>query len=393
MEKILFKNIGILFTGDLEQPIASANAIIVEEGKIVEVGTDLSIPSGDFITVDVHGAAVCPGLIDCHCHTAIGDWAPRQRALNWIEPYLKAGVTGLISAGEAHVPGRPRDAEGCKALAILAYKTSQNYRPAGMKVYGGALIMEPDATEEDFADCARIGMRHTGEFGLGRANSPETAAPMAEWARKHGLKTLSHTGGTFLAGSSLMDTETILGIGPDVICHLSGGAIPYEGMRRLLEETDAQVEICRVHFTNPKCTLELLDLLKERDELKRLMLGNDAPSGMGIFPHGIWELICLLSSMGDLEPGMAIALGTGNTACFYDLPVGMLKPGYCADLLVIDSPVGAYTEDAYSSIKEGLIPGLGLVMVDGKILAEGEKQINAPLPQRMPTKHYSAYSA
>lgn len=387
MEKKLIKNIGTLLTGDLENPIANANSILIEDSHIVQIGTDLSLQDATGIEIDVNGATVSPGLIDCHCHPAIGEWTPRQNALGWMGAYLRAGVTGLISAGEAHLPGRPKDAEGLKALAILAYKSFQNYRPQGMKVYGGALIMETDTTEEDIAECAKIGMGHAGEFGLGKANTPKIAGPMAEWGRKYGIKTLSHTGGTFLAGTSLMDADTILGIKPDVICHLSGGAIPKEGMKRLLAELHSQVEICRVHMSNPKCCLELLDMVKERGELHRLMLGNDAPSGMGVYPLGIWELICFLSSLSNIQPEIAIALGSGNTAQFYNLPVGLIRQGYQADLVVCDAPVGAVTDNACDSIKEGIIPGVCMVMVDGLIVAEG-KQVNTAPPKRNITKQY-----
>lgn len=381
MGKILLKNVGALLTGDLLSPIAQANSIIIKDDKINEVDMDLCISESNSIIIDVKGLTVAPGLIDCHCHPVIGDWTPRQRALNWIEAYLRAGVTGLISAGEVHVPGRPRDGEGCKALAILAYKTSQNYRPAGMKVYGGALILEPDATERDFEECAHIGIWHTGEIGIGQANDPETASPMVKWARKYGIKTLAHTGGTSLPGSALMGAEALIGIDPDVLCHLNGGCIPVplEDMQRLLKETKAQIEISRIG--NPRSTIELLQLLKERNELNRLMLGTDTPSGMGLYPLGIWEVICFLSSLGDIRSEITISLATGNTAKFYNLPVGFIKPGYQADLIVIDAPVGAYTEDALSSITEGIIPGISLVIVDGKILFEGEG--NKPPPKRV----------
>lgn len=384
MKKVLIKNIGTLITGDIQNPILKEDSVLIEDGKIVEIGTGLSPAGSELVLLDVKGMMVAPGLLDSHCHPVLGDWTPRQRALNWIEQYLKAGVTGLISAGEVHIPGRPHDAEGCKALAILAYKTTQNYRPAGMKVYGGALILEPDAKEQDFADCSRMGMRHTGEIGLGDVDRPETAAPMVAWAHKYGIKVISHTGNTFLAGSSQMDKDVLTGINPDVLCHLNSGDFTVEEMECLITETDARIEFCR--FWNVKATLDLLDLLRKHNCLDRAIIGNDAPSGMGISPHGIWEMICVLSSLGDLNPEIAIALATGNTTRFYDLPTGIIKPGFWADLLVLDAPAGAPLADAYSCIKEGMIPGIGLVMVDGQIMAEGENEVNSPPPKKMVAK-------
>jgi len=45
--------------------------------------------------------------------------------LDFIESSLHGGVTTLISAGEVHLPGRPKDVAGTKALAILALNLSQ----------------------------------------------------------------------------------------------------------------------------------------------------------------------------------------------------------------------------------------------------------------------------
>ena len=377
MSPLLIKNIGQIVSGDLTKSFSEGNAILIENGKIQKVGRDLPEPEQ---VIDAQGMTLIPGLIDCHCHPVLGDWTPRQRALDWISAYIRSGVTGLVSAGEVHLHGRPRDAQGCKALAILAYKTSQNYRPAGMKVYGGALILEPDATEEDIATCAKAGVSRIGEIGIGKANNPEIAGPMVHWARKYGLKTMVHTGGTSLPGSALMDADILLGIGADVLCHLNGGCIPVplEDMRRLVEETTAQLEIARIG--NPKAAVELLKIARERNEVHRIMIGNDAPSGMGLYPQGIWWVICLLSSLTGIAPEVAIALATGNTARYYGWPVGMIKEGYAADVVLIDAPQGSQADTALDAIKRGEIPGIDLVMIDGEILVADNP--NSPPPKR-----------
>ena len=43
----------------------------------------------------------------------------------------------MVSAGEVHLPGRPRDIVGLKALAITAQRAYANYRPGGVKVLAG----------------------------------------------------------------------------------------------------------------------------------------------------------------------------------------------------------------------------------------------------------------
>ena len=64
--------------------------------------------------VDANGTTVAPGLIDSHVHPVAGDWTPRQNQIGWIDSYLHGGVTTMISAGEVHMPGRPRDVVGAE---------------------------------------------------------------------------------------------------------------------------------------------------------------------------------------------------------------------------------------------------------------------------------------
>ena len=72
-----------------------------------------------------------------------GDWTPRQNQLGWIDSTLNGGVTTMISAGEVHTPGRPRDVVGVKAMAIFAQRAFCAFRPGGVKVHAGAPVIEP----------------------------------------------------------------------------------------------------------------------------------------------------------------------------------------------------------------------------------------------------------
>ena len=119
----IIHNIGILASGDIDNPILGADAVLIKEGLIDRIGTypELKGESVDF-DIDIRGLTICPGLIDTHSHPNIGDWTPLLKAIGWMENTLHGGVTTLISQGEALFPGRPQDASGVKALAILARK-------------------------------------------------------------------------------------------------------------------------------------------------------------------------------------------------------------------------------------------------------------------------------
>jgi enamidase len=132
LKTVYVRNIGLLLSGDVAHPRLRANALLIEDGFINQVAAeaDLRIPEGA-IVIDAAGAAVMPGMIDSHCHVVFGDFTPRQLTINYLESTLHGGVTTAVSAGEVHLPGRPKDPAGVKALAILAAKSYQAYRPGG----------------------------------------------------------------------------------------------------------------------------------------------------------------------------------------------------------------------------------------------------------------------
>src|SRR3569832_2197440 len=145
-------NIGTILTGDLAAPVADGDAIVMEDGRIVAVGTGGNDDAD--IAIDAGGMMAMPGLIDSQVHITFGDYTPRQRTVGFLESYVHGGVTTSISASEVHVPGRPKDPEGVKALAVAAFKCFEHYRPGGMKVYGGSIILEPGITEADLKEVA-----------------------------------------------------------------------------------------------------------------------------------------------------------------------------------------------------------------------------------------------
>ena len=119
--KLVIRNIGLLLSGDMEKPILDADTIVAENGKISAIGRAKDIDTDGATTiVDANGTVVTPGLIDSHVHPVAGEWTPRQNQIGWIDSFLHGGVTTMISAGEVHAPGRPRDNAGRHALALPA---------------------------------------------------------------------------------------------------------------------------------------------------------------------------------------------------------------------------------------------------------------------------------
>ena len=219
--RTLIRGLGAIVSGDVARPLADGTSIGIEDGRIVAVG-DVTDDDAD-VVIDANGTTAMPGLIDSHSHPALGDFTPRQRMLDVYDSMLHGGVTSAVSAGEVHVPGRPRDIVGLKALAILAAKSYASFRPGGVKVHGGAPVLEEGLTEDDFAEMAAAGVRRLGEIGLGSVRTGATAAPMIAWARANGMVSTMHTGGPSLPGSAVIGADIALEARPDVVAHVNGG--------------------------------------------------------------------------------------------------------------------------------------------------------------------------
>ena len=108
--KVVIRNIGLLLSGDIDRPLLDADTIVVHDGLITALGREADCDTSQPNTlIDARRTCVCPGLIDSHVHPVFGDWTPRQNQLGWIDSTMHGGVTTMVSAGEVHLPGRPKD--------------------------------------------------------------------------------------------------------------------------------------------------------------------------------------------------------------------------------------------------------------------------------------------
>ena len=364
--KVVIRNIGLMLSGDIDKPILQADTIVVNEGLITAVGKeadcDISQPDTE---IDARGTCVCPGLIDSHVHPVFGDWTPRQNQLGWIDSTMNGGVTTMISAGEVHLPGRPKDIVGLKALAITAQRAFDNFRPGGVKVLAGAPVLEKGMVEQDFEDLANAGVKLLGEVGLGSVKAGEEAQRMVAWARKHGIQSTIHTGGPSIPGSGLIDKDVVLEADADIIGHINGGhtSLPLAHVCELCEKSTRGIEI--VHNGNERVAIEAARAAIQLKCPHRIILGTDGPAGSGVQPLGILRVIALLASVGGIPAEQAFCFATGNTARVRSLDCGLIEPGRAADFVFMDRAQHTAGRTLLESVQLGDIPGIGMVMIDG----------------------------
>jgi len=366
--RLVIRNIGLLLSGELTRPILDADTVVAVDGKITAVGKEKDIDSeGATLVIDAKGTTLAPGLIDSHVHPVAGDWTPRQNQIGWIDSYLHGGVTSMISAGEVHTPGRPKDVVGLKAMAIFAQRAFAAFRPGGVRIHAGAPVIEHGMVEEDFKDLSAAGVTMLGEVGLGSVKDGATARQMVGWARKFGIQSTIHTGGPSIPGSSLIDKDIVLAADADVIGHINGGhtALPDDQIVTLCEKSARALEV--VHNGNERAALLTLRTARELKQLDRVILGTDSPAGSGVQPLGILRMIAMLASLGEIPAEIAICFATGNTAKIRKLDCGIVALGRPATFAMIDKAQHSAGKTVLESIQRGDLPGIGMMIVDGVI--------------------------
>ena len=381
--RLVIRNIGLMLSGDLNNPILDADTVLAIDGKIAAVGKEKDLDTeGATTVIDAKGTTLVPGLIDSHVHPVAGDWTPRQNQLGWIDSYMHGGVTTMISAGEVHTPGRPKDVVGVKAMAIFAQRTFTAFRPGGVRIHAGAPVIEHGMVEEDFKELAAAGVTMLGEVGLGSVKDGATAKQMVGWARKYGIQSTIHTGGPSIPGSSLIDRDIVLAADADVIGHINGGhtALPDDQIVDLSEKSSRALEI--VHNGNERAALLTLRTARELKQLHRVILGTDSPAGSGVQPLGIVRLVSMLSSIGEIPAEVAVCFATGNTAKIRKLTCGRIAAGCDATIVMMDKAQHSAGSTLLKSIQAGDLPGIGMVVIDGVVSAQRSR--NTPPATRVP---------
>jgi enamidase len=382
-DKLVVKNIGLLLSGDLNRPILDADSVVSVGGRITAVGRFAELDTANAKTViDAQGTVLAPGLIDSHVHPVAGDWTPRQNQIGWIDSTMHGGVTTMISAGEVHTPGRPRDIVGLKAMAITAQRAFDAFRPNGVKIHAGAPVLEPGMTEADFKELAASGVKLLGEVGLGGVKDGVTAKQMVSWARKYGIQSTIHTGGPSIPGSGLIGADVVLEADTDVVGHINGGhtALPDKEIRCICEGCRRGLEL--VHNGNERAALYTLRTAKELGQLDRVILGTDGPAGSGVQPLGIVRMVAMLSALGETPAEIAFCFATGNTARMRSLDCGLIEPGRAADFVFMDKAQHSAGKGFLDSIALGDLPGIDMVVIDG-VVRSGRSR-NTPPAEKIP---------
>src|SRR5260370_15582196 len=90
--KLVIRNIGLLLSGDLTNPILDADTVVAVGDRIAAVGKEKDVDtSGATSSIDYKCTALAPGLIDSHVKPVCGHTTPHKTQHGLIEHTLHTG--------------------------------------------------------------------------------------------------------------------------------------------------------------------------------------------------------------------------------------------------------------------------------------------------------------
>jgi enamidase len=268
-----------------------------------------------------------------------------------------------------------------KALAIAAQRCFSNYRPAGVTVHAGAVILEPGLTADDFAELFSAGV-WLAKAGFGGFASPDEYIPMVHAARAAGLKVMFHSGGGSISGSrDRIDAELLLASNPNILGHVNGGPTALsDAENRKLVEHGGDMALQLVQAGNLRSAIDICKLALENGCPERLLIGSDTPTGTGVIPLALLRTMAELVSLGPLDPALAIAAATGSVKGVYGVDAGLLTLGSPGDVVVLDAPIGSQAHDWRGALEVGDLPAVAVVATSGEVRLDRSR--NTPPAQR-----------
>src|SRR6266508_6108786 len=422
--------------GDVHKPAVAD--ILIEDDKILSVGANLT-PDVVHEVIDASGRLVLPGLINAHYHShdvlcrGLFEELPLEIWLLYILPMggdrskdevrartlvgalecLRCGITtvqdmlGLSPLTDEQtdvVIAAYREA-GIRVvfspmvwdvppIAMVRHKDS--LPPAVQEMLGNkprSIREQLDYLEHQFKRQPASGTLHwaIAPFAPQRC-TPKMLQGCAELADKHDLSVYTH----------VYETRGQVLIAREQFAHHDGSLIGYLDSVGLLgprlnivhsvwitrPEMDrmaaADAGIVLNHLSNMKLKSGIAPVCDLRESGVRLGLGCDNCSGSDVQSvFQAMKMFCLFAAVSEPEPGPGLAhevlrhatIGNARTAGLGDC-LGAIRPGYNADLIIIDLNDVAYLP--YNSAARQLVyteagRGVESVIVDGRVVMQERK--------------------
>ncbi|UCC72879.1 MAG: adenine deaminase [Gemmatimonadota bacterium] len=290
--------------------------IAIYEGRIAGFGAYQAAQ-----TIDLHGAHVCPGLIDAHVHiessmVSVPEFAravvPRGTTAVVTDPHEIANVLG--------VPGIRYMLDSSEGLPLRVFAMASSCVPATHMETAGAKIEAADLAPL-FEHPRVIGLAEVMNFPGVFLGVPEVLAKIAAAGDR---PVDGHSPG--LSGLPL-NAYLAAGVGSDHEC---------TRLEEAREKLRRGMHIFIREGTAARNLEELLPLVTPGNAANCSFCTDDRHPE-DLLDEGHVDALVRMGIAEGLDPITAIQMATINTANYFGLRgLGMLAPGYRADMIVVD---------------------------------------------------------
>ncbi|MDP4182119.1 MAG: dihydroorotase [Bacillota bacterium] len=180
--------------------------IIIDKGKIVEIGNDLEFTIGDVI--DVTGKYVIPGLVDAHCHL-------REPGFEYKED-IETGTQSAAVGGFTSIACMPNTNPVADSESVIKYIINKAKQDGSINVYPIGAISKGQAGEE----LSEIGeLKFAGAVAISDDGKPVKKASLMkkalQYASMFDITVISHCEDLDLAEEGVMNEgyqSTVMGL-------------------------------------------------------------------------------------------------------------------------------------------------------------------------------------
>ena len=399
---MLIKDVSLLHSGQL----VSGRDILIEEGRIAQIGPDLKDESGDE-AIDGHGKLAIPGLINCHTHlamTLLRGYADDMELMPWLEEKiwpLEARLTEEDIRWGVKLGCLEQIRHGITCYSDMYYHpdtTAEATREMGLRAFISGVVfdMKPEllAQVEPFIRRWKSDPLITPAVGPHAAYtcSEETLLKAKEIADRHNCMIHIHLSETrsevdgFLLSKGMSPVEYLdsLGLlGPRLAAVHCVWLSPEDCF--LLAERGANAVTCPV--SNLKLTSGIAPLNTMLQAGVNICLGTDGASSnnnLNLFQE--MKVGAITQKNAYHTPAAFTAdqiwgMATENAQRAFRLDLG-LHPGALADLSLIDlkKPWLCPRSNMISHLVYSMSGGVDSTIVNGKVLMKegiipGEEEI------------------
>jgi imidazolonepropionase-like amidohydrolase len=361
---LVFENVRLI-VGDERAPIPNA-ALVIDGDRIVAVGRgdEVTVPRGAQ-RIDLAGKTVMPALIDTHVHVN----QPREALVSDLRRLAYFGVGTVLSlgvdTGSAPFEVRAKPVPGAARLltagrGITGPEPGRETAPYWVTTDQEARRAVQENVERG-VDIIKVWV--DDRRGTVQKLPPPLYRAVIETTHRSGLRVTAHI-------YALDDAKALLRAGVDAFAHSVRDRDVDEEFLALVRERPSLVlnpnltprgEVADLSWLAPVLTAEELAKAQSRNVAKaeqrqsflvqarnlqrmrsagaHIVLGTDTSFD---FPGGNtpWAAHMELEDMvaAGMTPSQAIVAATSEAAAFLRLPdVGVLQPGYQADLLILEA--------------------------------------------------------